>query len=142
VDLNPRTDPYAELGVRTDASRAEVVRAYRRLARASHPDAHPGDPAAPARFRALTTAYQLLADDARRAAYDARHLAVPPERVVRPGPVFGGDSSMPIRVGPVHVGFPPDRYRGESISPVRTCRAVQDLIAYQGLVGWTSTWAV
>jgi curved DNA-binding protein CbpA len=66
--LNP--DPYALLGVGADASRADIARAYRRIARALHPDSHPADPAAAERFHAVTLAYELLSDPARRIAHD------------------------------------------------------------------------
>lgn len=63
-------DLYALLGVAPGASREAIGRAYRRLARASHPDVRPDDPGASARFRAITGAYEVLSDPARRASYD------------------------------------------------------------------------
>ena len=38
----------------------EITAAYRRLAAGCHPDLHPGDPTAPARFAALATAHDLV----------------------------------------------------------------------------------
>lgn len=63
-------DYYADLGLDRSASTEEVKRAFRRLARESHPDANPGDPSADARFRRIAEAYEVLSDPARRAAYD------------------------------------------------------------------------
>lgn len=63
-------DYYADLGVTRDASTEEIKRAFRRLARDSHPDAHPGDLAAEARFRRVAEAYEVLSDSGRRTAYD------------------------------------------------------------------------
>ena len=63
-------DLYQLLGVDRGASGGEITRAWRRRAAAEHPDRRPRDAAAPARFRALTEAYQVLGDPARRAAYD------------------------------------------------------------------------
>lgn len=60
---------YEVLGVSTDATGAEIRRAYRRLARRHHPDVDARD-GAERRFRALTDAYQVLLDPARRAEYD------------------------------------------------------------------------
>ena len=57
-------DPYEILEVPRDASPDEVKRAYRRLARQSHPDANPDDPAAEARFKELAAAYEILSDPA------------------------------------------------------------------------------
>jgi curved DNA-binding protein CbpA len=65
-------DPYQALGLGADASTADISRAYRRLARALHPDSQPGDAAAE-QFRAVSDAYQLLSDPARRSDWDRRH---------------------------------------------------------------------
>jgi curved DNA-binding protein CbpA len=64
-------DHYAVLGVRRGASSDEIRTAYRRAARASHPDLHPGDATAHDRFKQVQVAYEVLGDPARRAAYDA-----------------------------------------------------------------------
>jgi hypothetical protein len=66
-------DAYAALGLDPGATSDEVRRAYRRLARALHPDANPGDAAAAERFRRVAEAHALLADPMRRASYDAIH---------------------------------------------------------------------
>ena len=63
-------DYYADLGVGRDASTDEIKRAFRRLARDSHPDANPGDPHAEGRFRQVAEAYEVLSDPTRRAAFD------------------------------------------------------------------------
>ena len=38
-----KKDFYAELGVKKDATTDEIKKAYRKLARANHPDSNPGD---------------------------------------------------------------------------------------------------
>src|SRR5579871_3583829 len=63
-------DLYQLLGLPRGASAGELTRAWRRAAAAEHPDRRPCDASAPARFRALAEAYQVLGDPARRAAYD------------------------------------------------------------------------
>jgi len=63
-------DPYAVLGVARDASRDEIRKAYRQLARATHPDRHPDDPEAEERFKAVAAAWEVLGDEQRRAAFD------------------------------------------------------------------------
>ena len=67
-------DFYSRLEVDRGASRDDIVGAYRRLAMGAHPDAHPEDPTAAARFREITEAYEVLGDPKRRDAYD-RQLA-------------------------------------------------------------------
>jgi hypothetical protein len=49
------------LGVAADSDPATVAHAYRRLARATHPDVSP-DPDAARRFATVTAAYRLVAD--------------------------------------------------------------------------------
>jgi len=64
------TDLYEVLDVGHDASPDEIKKAYRKLARESHPDANPDDPEAEARFKDLSAAYEILADPDKRARYD------------------------------------------------------------------------
>lgn len=63
-------DYYATLGVARDASPEDIKRAFRRLARETHPDANPGDTTAEARFREIAEAYEVLSDADRRRRYD------------------------------------------------------------------------
>jgi curved DNA-binding protein CbpA len=66
-----RRDPYIVLGVARQASGDEIARAYRRAARASHPDSAGAGSAE--RFQAVSDAYDLLRDPGRRATYDRSH---------------------------------------------------------------------
>jgi hypothetical protein len=59
-------DYHAVLGVPANASLADIKKAYRRLARTCHPDRNNGDPAAAAKFREITEAYEALTEQARR----------------------------------------------------------------------------
>jgi curved DNA-binding protein CbpA len=61
---------YDLLGVRPDDDAEKLRMAFRKAAKASHPDHHGGDPEAAARFRQITEAYEILRDAKRRAAYD------------------------------------------------------------------------
>jgi DnaJ-class molecular chaperone len=63
-------DPYAALGLTKSATDAEIKKAYKRIARESHPDLNPGDPKAEARFKAASSAYDLLKDADQRARFD------------------------------------------------------------------------
>jgi len=69
------TDYYAVLGVAKDAAQADITKAYRKLARQYHPDANQGDEAAEERFKEISTAYEVIGDEEKRASYDrARQL--------------------------------------------------------------------
>src|SRR6476661_10275936 len=63
-------DFYAELGVKKDASADEIKKAYRKLARANHPDSHPGDTAKHDKFKAVAEAYDVVGDPEKRKKYD------------------------------------------------------------------------
>ncbi len=75
------TDYYEVLGVAADATSKEITKAYRKLARELHPDQNPGDDAAEERFKAVSSAYDVLGDEAKRKEYD---------EVRRLGPMAGG----------------------------------------------------
>jgi len=63
-------DYYEVLGVRRDASDAEIKKAYRQLAMQYHPDRNPGDKHAEERFKEASEAYGVLSDPDKRAQYD------------------------------------------------------------------------
>jgi DnaJ-class molecular chaperone len=63
-------DPYAALGAAKDASQDDIRKAYKKIARTSHPDLNPGDPKAAERFKGAAAAYELLKDPEKRARFD------------------------------------------------------------------------
>ena len=63
------TDHYAALGLASDATLADIKKAFRQKASSYHPDRNTSAEA-PARFRAVQAAYEVLSDDAKRQAYD------------------------------------------------------------------------
>lgn len=63
-------DYYRILGVSEDASEGEIKKAYRRLAKRYHPDAHPDDAEAAERFKEVGEAYAVLSDAEKREQYD------------------------------------------------------------------------
>ena len=63
-------DPYEALGLAKTATADEIRKAYRKIARTSHPDLNPDDPQAEARFKAASAAYDLLKDPEKRAKFD------------------------------------------------------------------------
>jgi hypothetical protein len=67
-------DYYKILGVKPDASQAEIKSAYRKLARKSHPDLNPDSQAA-REFAVLSKAYHVLSVPQERAYYDQQYQA-------------------------------------------------------------------
>jgi len=63
-------DYYKILGVDKSIPQKDVKRAYLKRAKQFHPDLHPDDPKAKAKFQALTEAYDVIGDPDKRAKYD------------------------------------------------------------------------
>ncbi len=63
-------NPYAALGVAKDATADDIRKAYKKIAKTSHPDLNPGDATAAERFKAAAAAYELLKDADKRARFD------------------------------------------------------------------------
>ncbi len=64
-------DYYEILGVSRNASREEIKRAYKRLAKKYHPDLNKGDPEAEQKFKEINEAAAVLGDEEKRRQYDA-----------------------------------------------------------------------
>ncbi|GAA3072385.1 J domain-containing protein [Streptosporangium carneum] len=68
--MPPKRNFYEILGLPRNASQEDIQRAYRKLARANHPDVNK-DPAAEDRFKDISEAYSVLSDPKTRRRYDA-----------------------------------------------------------------------
>jgi len=70
IDFDPSVDYYKALGVSQNATADDIKRAYRKLAKANHPDSTGGDKAKESRFKDISNAYDVLGDSKKRALYD------------------------------------------------------------------------
>lgn len=74
---------YEILGVSPSASPGEIKKAYRKLAKEYHPDTHPGDKRAEAKFKEISQAYDILGKPEKRKQYDQMKAAF--DQGFRPG---------------------------------------------------------
>src|SRR3712207_8054642 len=65
-------DYYKILGVDKDIPQKDIRGAYRKRAKQFHPDLHPNDAKAKAKFQALNEAYDVLSDPEKRKKYEDR----------------------------------------------------------------------
>ncbi|MFN6133209.1 MAG: DnaJ C-terminal domain-containing protein [Synechococcaceae cyanobacterium] len=70
MSVNGYRDYFSILGVERSSDADTVKKAFRRLARQYHPDVNPGDPAAEARFKEISEAYEVLSDPDKRRRYE------------------------------------------------------------------------
>ncbi|ODQ60687.1 hypothetical protein WICANDRAFT_40075, partial [Wickerhamomyces anomalus NRRL Y-366-8] len=92
------TEYYDILQISTDATAADIKKAYRKRSVKDHPDKNPNDPNATEKFQAISQAYQVLSNEELRAKYDkfGKESAVPNEGFEDAGEyfamIFGGEA--------------------------------------------------
>ena len=92
-------DYYEVLGVKKNASAAQIKKAFRRLARKYHPDVNPDDRSAEARFKELNEAHEVIGDPEKRQKYDTLGANWKQYENVQPGDRPSGGGS-PFGGGP------------------------------------------
>ena len=70
MDMADKRDYYEVLGVEKGVSDDELKKAFRKQAKMYHPDLHPNDKEAEAKFKEVNEAYEVLSDKEKRARYD------------------------------------------------------------------------
>lgn len=106
--MSEKRDYYEVLGLEKGATAEDIKKAYRKLAKANHPDLHPGDKAAEERFKEINEAYEVLSDDDKRAKYDQYgHAAFDPSQGFGAGGFggFGGFGDLGDIFGDLFGGF-------------------------------------
>ena len=134
VPFDPATDYYQLLGVTPGASAEEIQAAYRRLAKAYHPDLNAGSALAEARMARLNIAKSVLLDSATRASYDqvrasrraATFRAAAAARAAGAGyPAQAHGHATSVRYAPTAQTVTRPRYRVVPASPGRRTSRVQ-----------------
>ena len=86
-----KRDYYEVLGLQKGASDDDIKKAYRRVAKECHPDLHPDDKQAEARFKEANEAYAILSDPDKKAKYDQFGFAGVDPNFGADGAGFTGD---------------------------------------------------
>ena len=81
------SDPYQVLGVPRTASADEIRKAFRKLAKANHPDTNPNNKEAEERFKRVSGAFDILGDAAKKKKFDAGEIDADGRETMRG---FGG----------------------------------------------------
>ncbi len=99
-----KRDYYEVLGVDRNASEDEIKKAYRQKAKQYHPDLHPGDKEAEAKFKEANEAYEVLSDSDKKAKYDRYgHAGVDPSYGA--GGAGAGFDGMDFDLGDIFSSF-------------------------------------
>jgi DnaJ-class molecular chaperone len=119
------SDPYQVLGVTRSATADEIRKAFRKLAKANHPDTNPGNAAAEERFKRVSAAFDILGDPGKRKKFDAGEIDADGRETARgfggaggpwgpaPGGGFGGG-----RQGAPGGGFRTETFEGADLGDI------------------------
>ena len=131
-----KRDYYEVLGIQKGASDDDIKKAFRKMAKQYHPDLHPGDKAAEAKFKEVNEAYEVLSDAEKKARYDQfGHAGVDPNFGAGGYPGGGfGFNDMDIDLGDIFSSFfgGAGGRRGNANAPRRgTDIGVQVIISFE-----------
>ena len=102
-------DLYRVLGVSKSDDVAAVKSAYRKLAKELHPDKTKGDKKLEARFKDVSSAYEILSDPVKRSEYDSRRSELLQSKA-RGGGTKSGSSHTNMRGSGNDASYPNSRY--------------------------------
>ncbi|MCL2304450.1 MAG: J domain-containing protein [Planctomycetaceae bacterium] len=122
-------DYYSVLGVSKSASKEDIQKAYRNLARKLHPDVNPDDPGAKKKFQKLQEAFDILGNEEKRKMYDQYGTAFPGQGYPGQGMPGGGPQSSTFSWGTQ--GSPFQRGSGGG----RQAFSMDDILAMFGAQG-------
>ena len=108
MSLADKRDYYEVLGVGKTAGDPEIKTAYRKLAKEYHPDLHPNDKVAEAKFKEVNEAYEVLSDTEKRQRYDQfGHAGIDPNFAGGGGGFggFGGNFSGGVDISDIFETF-------------------------------------
>ena len=108
-------DYYKILGVGREASKDEIAKAFKKLARKYHPDLNPGNKESEEKFKEINEAYEVLKDEQKRKMYDqlgpnwqpaaTRSAGATPTAAVRASRSTGRNSAVRVLTAPGSATF-------------------------------------
>jgi len=106
-------DYYKVLGVSRDASKADIEKAYRGLARKYHPDMNPDDATAKKKFQDVQKAFDVLSNPEKRELFDRYGSSFESMGAGGPGGAAGPGGATYTWTGPGFEGFDFSQFLGE-----------------------------
>ena len=110
------SDPYQVLGVSRGAGADEIRKAFRKLAKANHPDTNPNNKEAEERFKRVSAAFDILGDVPKRKKFDAGEIDADGRETARGFGGGGGAGPWGAHPGGPGRGGPGGGYQNQSQS--------------------------
>ena len=108
------SDPYQVLSVSRGASADEIRKAFRKLAKANHPDTNPNNKEAEERFKRVSAAFDILGDVPKRKKFDAGEIDADGRETARGFGGGGGSGPWGAHPGGPSRGGPGGGYQNQS----------------------------